>query len=195
MESKTYQRRNYFIDKKFQGRFIGKFSALVLMGGVLTIAVLYQLGTQSKTVAIENSRVVATTTADFILPLLVQTVIIVTVVVGITAALLTLLASHRISGPLYRFRKVLEALEQGDFSSSEFHIRSGDQFHDLADEMNRMIRATRQEMARLKHSTVSLKQKLDTLDESDLPEHKRVVLAELEKIAEEFDRAIRYFKI
>jgi methyl-accepting chemotaxis protein len=193
MEKKTYRRRNYLIDKKFQGKFIVKFSALVIIGGILTIALLYLLGTQSKTVAIQNSRVVAKTTADFVLPLLIQTVIAVTILVGITAGILTLLVSHRISGPLYRFKKVIEALERGDFSS-EFNIRSMDQLSGLADEINSMIRNTRQEISGLKNNAVSLKQKLDSLAENDLPENKRATLTELKKITEEIDKAVRYFK-
>ena len=191
--SGEFRRRHYFIDKKFQARFIVKFSLLVLAGGCVTIALLYFLGMQSQTVAIQNSRVVAKTTADFILPLLLQAVITVTLAVGITAGILSLLVSHKISGPLYRFRKVMESLESGDFSS-EFHIRSKDQFHELAEEINRMIRNTKQELLKLKDNLASLKQKLDGLSGEDLPENKRAALTELKKITEELDRAIRHFK-
>ena len=48
MENKIYKRRNYFIDNKFQSKFIMRFSALVLIGGMLTIAFIYLLGMQSK---------------------------------------------------------------------------------------------------------------------------------------------------
>ncbi|MFA4854447.1 MAG: methyl-accepting chemotaxis protein [Candidatus Omnitrophota bacterium] len=193
MDKKIFRRRNYFIDKQFQTRFIARFSILVLVGGLLTIALIYFLGSESKTVAILNSRVVAMTTADFILPLLLQAVLAVTIVVGITSVALTLLASHKIAGPLYRFKKSMEAMEQGDFSS-ELHIRSADQFHGLADEINNMIRKTKQELLKLKDSVVSLKQKLDGLSENDLSENKRSSLTELKKITEELDKALRYFK-
>jgi methyl-accepting chemotaxis protein len=193
MENKMFRRRNYFIDKKFQSRFIARFSSLVLAGGLLTIGLIYFLGSESKTVAILNSRVVAMTTANFILPLLLETVIFVTIIVGITAIALTMRASHKIAGPLYRFKKAMEAMEQGDFSS-ELHIRSADQFHALADEINNMIRNTKQELLLLKNSVVSLKQKLDGLAENDFSENKRASLAELRKITEELDKALRYFK-
>jgi len=193
MEKENYKRKNYFIDKKFQSKFIMRFSALVLIGGMLTIAFIYLLGTQSKTVAIQNSRVIAKTTADFILPLLIQTVIAVTIIVGITAGILTLLFSHKISGPLYRFKKIMEALEQGDFSS-ELHIRSADQFHTLADRINGMIRNTKQRVSGIKNHVVSLRQQLDSLTENDFSENKRAALTELKKIADELDKVVRYFK-
>ena len=194
MENTTYKRRNYFIDKKFQLMFMMRFSVLVLIGGMLTIAFIYLLGMQSKTVAIQNSRVIVKTTADFILPLLIQAVIAVTIIVGITTGILTLLVSHKISGPLYRFKKVLEALEQGDFSS-EFHIRLADQFHELADEINGMIRNTKQKLSGIKNNVVSLKQKLDSLNENDFPGDKRAALTELKKLADEINTLVSYFKL
>ncbi|MCX5698001.1 MAG: methyl-accepting chemotaxis protein [Candidatus Omnitrophica bacterium] len=194
MDKRTYRRKNYLIDKKFQAKFIVKFSALIFLGGLLTVVLLYFLGTQSKTVAIQNSRVIAKTTADFILPLLIQTVIAVTVLVGIIAGILTLFISHKISGPLYRLKKVIERLERGDFSS-EFNIRSTDQLSGLADEINSMIRNTKQEVCGIKNKAISLKQKLDSLTENDFPASKRGALTELKKIAEELDKAVRYFKV
>lgn len=194
MENRTYQRRNYFINKKFQSRFILRFSALVFLGGLATIVLLYLLGMQSKTVVMQNSRVIAMTTADFILPLLIQTVIAVTIAVGLTAGIMTLLVSHRISGPIYRFKKVMEALKDGDFSS-EARIRTADQFHDLADEINGMIRNTKQNVSGIKNNVISLKQKLNSLTENDFSENKRAALTELKKIADELDKVINYFKV
>ena len=194
MENKIYKRRNYFIDKKFQFQFMMRLSALVLIGGLLTRAFIYLLGMQSKSVAIQNSRVIVKTTADFILPLLIQAVIAVTIIIGITTGILTLLVSHKISGPLYRFKKVLESLEQGDFST-EFHIRSADQLHELADNINGMIRNTKGKVSGIKNNMVSLKQKLDSLNENDLPENKRAALTELKKIADEIDKLVSYFKL
>lgn len=193
MHKPNYRRRHYFIDRKFQGRFILQFSALVLLGGLLTIAFLYFLGAQSTTVAIKNSRVVAATTADFILPLLLQTVLSITAAVAITAGIFILLISHRISGPLYRFKKVAEALERGDFSS-DFHIRSTDQFQELAAKLNKALFNIKQEVTALKNNIASLGTRIEALAEADFPENKRAVLAELKKVTKELDKTIRFFK-
>lgn len=193
MENSRNRRRNYFIDKRFQARFILRFGSLVLAGGFLTIALIYLLGSGSTTVAVQNSRVVADSTANFILPLLIQTVLAVTIVVGLAAGLLALFVSHKISGPLYHFKKAMEGLGEGDFLS-ELHIRSLDQFHGLADGINNMIRSTRQKLVKLKGEAENLKRKLDNLSEGDLPENKRQALAELKAIVGELDRAIRHFK-
>jgi methyl-accepting chemotaxis protein len=192
-EPRTYKRRVYFIEKKFQTRFILKFSALVCLAGLLTIGVLYLLCAQSTTVSIVNSRVMVRSTADFLLPLLIQTVAIVTVLVGLATVVVTLFVSHKIVGPLYRLKKVIQALAEGDFSSG-FRIRHPDQMQDLADNFNLMIQKLRQQLNLLKNKFSSLKTKLDNLKDEDLPEYKRTALGELKRVSEELNRIIQYFK-
>lgn len=189
----TEKRRIYFIEKRFQANFILKFCVLVAIGGLLTIGILYFLAKHSTTVSFVNSRVVVCTTADFILPILIQTVAIVTILVGLGTILVTLFVSHKIAGPLYRFKKVIHALTEGDFSS-DFRIRHLDQLQDLADVFNKMIVKVRTELKGLKDNFQSLKEKLNNISEQEITEHKRAYLGELKRIAAELDRIMHYFK-
>lgn len=189
----AYKRRNYFIDKKFQTKFILRFCSLVLLAGLLTIGILYLLAIKSTTVSIVNSRVIVRTTADFILPMLIQTVVIVTIMLSLATIILTLLSSHKISGPLYRLRKVMQSLTGGDLSC-EFRIRHLDQMQDLADTFNEMIKKIRDEQNKIKNNIVSLKEKLDSISEQEISENKRPTLNELKKISQELSRLIQYFK-
>lgn len=191
--ARAYKRRNYFIENNFQAKFILRFCILVGIGGLLTIATLYFSAMHSTSVAIVNSRVVVRTTADFILPVLIQTVAIVTIIIGLATIVLTLLFSHKIAGPLYRFKKVLQQLEGGDFSSG-FSIRRLDQLQDVAGAFNSMIKKLREELIQLKNNFITLKEKQDGILEHEVPEHKRPVLNELKKLSEELNKLIRYFK-
>ncbi len=177
--SEHAKRRNYFIDRDFQGKFILKFCLIVIFGGILTAGLLYFLSRKSTTVSIVDSRVVVRTTADFLLPLLLQTVIVVAVMVGIAVAILSMLFSHKIAGPLYRFRKVMEKLEQGDFSSN-FHIRNYDQFKDLADQLNAMIVSVRTRVNAAKDLVGKLKKKKNNISDEEI---------------EELEKNINYFKV
>ena len=98
------QRRNYYIDKGFQTKFILKFCSLVALGSLLTVALIYWLARHSTTVGIADGRVAVHTTAEYLLPLLLQTVFVVLVVVSLAAIVMTLLFSHKIAGPLYRLK-------------------------------------------------------------------------------------------
>jgi len=143
-QKKVYHRRkNYFIEKKFQAKFILKFCLLVIAGGLLTVGILYFLASRSTTVAFVNSRVVVKTTADFILPILIQTVAVVVIITGLATIFVTLFVSHKIYGPLYRFKKVMEKLAEGDFSE-DFRLRHSDQLRELADTFNNMIAKLRE---------------------------------------------------
>lgn len=191
---RPYKRKIYFIEKEFQAKFIFKFCILVAIGGLLTVGILYLMAMQSNTVSFVNSRVVVCTTADFILPILIQTVAIVTVIVGLATILVTLFVSHKIAGPLYRFKKVMQALIEGDFSS-DFKIRHLDQLQDLADTFNTMIVKIRTELKALRDNFAALKTKLDDIAENEVSEHKRPYLNELKRISIELNKIIQQFKI
>ena len=194
MAKRGYKRRQYFIDRKFQSDYIIKFCALVVLGGLLTIGLLYLLAMRSTTVSIVDSRVVVRSTADFLLPLLVQTVAVVTILIGIAVMVVAVLLSHKIAGPLYRFQKEIKNLENGDFTT-EFRIRKMDQLQDLAENFNQMIKKTREELTQLKTNFISLKEKIDGISEQELSENKRHALSEMKRISQELNRIIHYFKI
>ena len=189
----AYKRRIYFIENEFQARFILKFCLLVIVGGLLTVGILYLLAMRATTVSIVDSRVVVQNTANFILPVLIQTVIIVMVIVGLAVIAVTLFVSHKIAGPLYRFKKAIQALTEGDFSS-EFKIRRLDQLQDLADAFNGMINKVRAELKALKYNFGSLKEKLDNISEHEIAEHKRPHLSELKRVSAELNKIIDYFR-
>jgi len=107
--------------------------ATVLMGVVLFI-----FGQRSTTVVLENTEVIVKTTTDFILPILIQTIIVVTLFVGIATVFLTLFMSHKIAGPFYRLKKEMEVMGSGDISG-DFNIRRKDQLRGLATSINKMI--------------------------------------------------------
>ncbi|MFA5157022.1 MAG: hypothetical protein WC532_06495 [Candidatus Omnitrophota bacterium] len=191
--AKTYKRGNYFIGKKFQTDFILKFCSLVFLGGILTVGGVYLLAMRSTTVSVVHSRVLVRSTADFILPVLVQTVVVVGIIVGIATIAVTLFISHKIAGPLFRFKKVLKAVEGGDYCS-EFQTRKLDQLQDVTNAFNSMIAKNREQINLLKLNFGSLKEKMDKLSEGELPEHKRSHLTDIKRISDELDRIIRYFK-
>ena len=191
--ARTYRRRIYFIEKEFQTKFILKFCALVAIGGLLTVGILYILAMHSTTVSIVNSRVVVRTTADFILPILIQTVLGIIIIVSIATIAMTLFVSHKIAGPLYRLKKVMETLAEGDFSN-DFRIRRFDQLQDLANAFNAMILKIRTELKALKDNLYALKEKLNNISKDEVSEQKRSYLNESKIISQELDRIIQRFK-
>ena len=176
------KRRNYFIDKKFQSNFILRFCFLVVATGAFIMAVLYAMAGRANTVSFVNSRVVVQNTADFIFPLLIQTFVVSTIVVGLGVIVVTLFISHRIAGPLYRFKKVLNSLGEGNFSLP-CRIRRKDALQDVALAFNDMIANVRKTFGLIDKDLKSLKGKLETGD-----------LKEIKKSVSEVDKALHNFK-
>lgn len=177
-----YKRRNYFIDKKFQTDFILKFCILVVAAGAFIMVVLYALAGRAATVSFMNSRVIVQTTADFLFPLLIQTFVLSTIIVGLATIVVTLFASHRIAGPIYRFKKVLGSLGEGDFSL-DCKIRLKDALQDVALAFNGMIANVRKDFDLIDKDLKSLKGKLEAGD-----------LKEIKKSVSEVDKALHHFK-
>ena len=172
------KRRNYFIDKDFQTKFILKFCLLVVVAGIITTGILYFIGKRSTTVAIVDSRVVVRSTADFLLPVLIQTVLVVMVISGLATVIVTLLFSHKIAGPLYRFKKVIEGVKSGNLSAN-FSLRNYDQLKGLSNEVNAMIDKAREQISLIKADLANLKAKKGNISEQDI---------------EELNKKINYFK-
>ena len=96
------RRRTYFIKKKFQRNFIIKFCVLAIAGAIISGAIVYMMSKSTVTTTFENSRLTIKSTADFILPAVLLSTFVFVVFIGIATVLVTLFASHKIAGPLYR---------------------------------------------------------------------------------------------
>jgi len=177
-----HKRRNYFIDKKFQTNFILKFCLLIVATGVFIMTALYALAGKATTVSFVNSRVIVQSTADFLFPLLIQALVVSAIIVGLGTIIVTLFASHRIAGPIYRFKKVLGSVGDGDFSL-DCKIRLKDALQDVALAFNGMLTNVRKNFNLIDKDLKSLKGKLDAGD-----------LKEIKKSVSDVDKALHHFK-
>jgi len=190
MADKENKRRQYFIDKGFQAKFILKFCLVVIISSLLVGNIIFYLSRNSTTVAIENTKVTVKRTADFILPIMTQTLLIVTVFSVLVVLLLMLFISHKISGPLYRLRREIDALKEGDLGRN-FNIRAKDQLQDLARSLNEMCASLSEKYRVFKKESGTLndylKQKNFSVSESEK--------GEVIKILERIDEALNFFKV
>ncbi len=153
-----FKRRQYFIDRKFQTGFILKFCVVLLFGAILSIGVTLLTTQATLTSSFEGSKLVIEKTSLAILPSVILTNFITTLIVGVIVVLVTLLVSHKIAGPMFRFEKDLEEIGRGDLQK-RIQTRNGDQFANVARNLNEMVGSLN-----LKLSEV--KQELDRLGEA-----------------------------
>jgi len=148
--SVKFTRKKYIIDRKFQAIFILKFVLIFVVGGVLSLGITLLTTESTLTSSFDGSRLVIEKTSMAILPSVILTNIITTAVVGVLAVIVTLLISHRISGPMFRFTEDLEKISQGDLQK-KIHIRKGDQFESVAINLNKMVSNMNEKLSEVHH--------------------------------------------
>lgn len=134
---RDYKRRNYFIKKEFQSKFILKFFFILLCGIILSTGLVFLFSQETLTSSFNNSRLVISSTAEAIMPTLLITNLITLAIITIAAIGVTLFVSHRIAGPMFRFEKDIKRIASGDLSV-RINLRHKDQFSEMAGAFNEM---------------------------------------------------------
>ena len=181
------KRRNYFIDKSFQTKFIVKFCLINIAASLLIGILIYGLNRQTNTVAFENLRVVVKSTADFIRPIMSLVIVIVTFYVAISTIFIVLFTSHRIAGALFRLTAELEKMRAKDLSHP-IRIRATDQLQRLATECEAMRAEYQQSIDRLKATWKSLSGALQQSKDSRPPQERRDLEQDVDRLTADLER-------
>ena len=169
---KSNRRKNYFIDKSFQTKFVLRFCALNILTSLLTGGIIYYWNRKTKTVAFEGLELVVKSTADFILPLLLQALVIVSLFIAVATIVVILVTSHKIAGPLYHLTLELKKIKEGDLRSP-IHVRTQDQLQKVADEFEAMRAFYGGSLGSIQKHWSALRPELTTLKNSVRDEKQR----------------------
>ncbi|WDP91871.1 MAG: methyl-accepting chemotaxis protein [Desulfobacter sp.] len=149
------KRRRYFIKRGFQARFIFRFCLILVLGAAATVALTLFNTQGSLTSTYVDSRLVIKSTSLAIMPSVILTTLLTTGLIGAVVAIVTLLASHKIAGPIYRFEKDILRIAQGDLKY-RIRIRKGDQFQELAVSLNHMTQGLAQRVSAVRDKAGAL---------------------------------------
>ena len=199
MATQKYRRRNYFIKKQFQTKFILRFCALVVLGSVISGVILYLLSRGTVTTAFVNSRLSIVNTADYILPALIGSGLVSVALISIATAIVVMYLSHRIAGPLFRIEKSAEEIGSGNLAL-KIRLRSTDEITRMADGLNEMTENLRKSLLEIKSQSDDLGKRIDSLvalyrNKPSLLEEIQDALEALTAKKSELNRAINHFKL
>jgi len=133
----AYSRRQYFIKKDYQLKFILKFCLIILAGSIISTGVLFLFSQGTLTSSFEHSRLIIRNTGIAIMPAVILTNIITLILISIAAVVVVLFISHKIAGPMFRFEKDLKEIGEGDLTKTIF-LRNKDQLTKMAESLNIM---------------------------------------------------------
>ena len=186
------RRRKIYLEGSFQSRFVLQFCALVLVGCAIFGALLYLYSARTLTTAFTHSRLRVMSTADFLLPALGFTTLIVAALVAALASLRVLALSHKIAGPIYRFEKAAQALGKGDLSQ-RIRLRDGDELKAFAHSLDSAVGELRGQMEEIRRHSEAIGKLLGQLDQKAPLSPK--ALEDLRQAHLQIDRALSRFKV
>jgi len=186
MDEEKNRRKNYFIKREFQTRFILKFCGLLILASVISGFILYLFSRGTATTTFVNSRLSIMSTADYILPVLIGGSLITVILVSIATVVLVKYLSHRIAGPLFKIEKGVREVGEGNLNL-KVALRSTDEISKQAECVNEMTGKLKTHLLEIKARARDLGREIDSLKTHD-------AFKSLSEKKEKLDQAIAYFK-
>ena len=149
MRKRTYKRRQYIVDTRFQYSLMSKFAILtacVVIGSLSFLVLVYhKYGDIQVSVVqpipfglldslVDNEGVSTYTLLDLLWPVLA----ICLVGAIIFTFFFSLIVSHRMAGPVYRMKNLLNEMANGDVSRPVSCLRKKDEFKHLFADINKV---------------------------------------------------------
>ena len=178
----AYKRRQVYIKKGFQFKFMLRFCLVILVGAVISTALLLALSQGTLTSSFQDSRLVIRETSTAILPAVLYTNLITLGLITLASILVTLFVSHKIAGPLYRFELEINQIAEGDLTR-KIHLRQNDQITDIAKCLNKMTGSLNNKLGVIRNSVDELAR--SAADQQDV----NVLTEQLNSLGQKIDSA------
>jgi methyl-accepting chemotaxis protein len=135
MNPSRYKRRNFFINKEFQGRLIFNYFILVVIGSALFVGIITFFSSNTLSIVYDNYHLELGITPDILLKKFFSAQWFFIIIGGGAVIIITLFLSHRVAGPFYRFEITLDEMLNGDLSQ-KIWLREKDEGKELASKIN-----------------------------------------------------------
>jgi len=150
------RRRQYIVYKLFQFKFIYILVALL----VVTVGAAHGLASWAAKWLVKDLSMVqaaAPVPVSVNIPWEIFGIsVLITIILGtVLVLILGMIYSHRIAGPMFSLKRVLERVSDGDLTTV-MHIRAKDEFHDVEASVNQMLTGLKQKCERLRKTALEL---------------------------------------
>ncbi len=130
-----YKRKNYFINKEFQGRSMFQYFVLLALGSILFAGIFSFFSSKTLSIVYDNYHLQLGTTPEILFKKILSTQWVFIVIGGMAVIFITLRLTHRVAGPFFRFEKSLDEMMNHDISRM-IVLRQKDEGKDLAKKIN-----------------------------------------------------------
>jgi methyl-accepting chemotaxis protein len=136
MENK-YKRRNFFIKKELQGRYILSFFIFVIFGSVLYASIFSMLSADSMTIVYKDNNLTLGQTPAILLAEMLKANWILILSGGVLGVIVAMFLSHRVAGPIFNLERSISRMAGGDLSV-DVRLREKDEGKELAAGLNEL---------------------------------------------------------
>lgn len=186
-----FKRKNYFINKELQGKYIFKYFLLVALGSALFSLIFSFLSSNSLSIVYDNYHLELGTTPGILLNRILSTQWFFVVIAGLVTVVITLFLTHRIAGPFYRFEKTLDAMGEKDLSLT-IVLREKDEGKVLAQKINDFNQMVSKQLKELRDGSESIDQICRQTGDTPLS---GTALSDIEKINQRAMKVLNDFRL
>jgi len=176
------KRRTVLINKQFQIGQVARFIAVHILALVVFGSLIYLFLDSELDSNLASAHVAYRNLKQMIFPIVLSLSLLNILFSSLLITFFVLYASHKIAGPLHRFKAVIDELGHRNLSPAT-SIRQGDQLHDLATSLRRLIDTLSADLSTLKSKVAEVKAGVCSQDgKDDLHEP----IAEMERLIDQY---------
>ncbi len=186
---KKHKRRNYFIDREAQSRFMASFAVASLFAGFIAAITFVYLAEAELEQTIYKMRLPDTAMANLLLEEMAITTVVGIVSVALLFSFTVGKIFVRIEGPLMKMGQVIQRIKAGDLSG-EVALRENDEFQSVAVALNDLLKKLKASMTVIEHNSYAL----STMDNRD-PETDPDFVLDLQKQVQTLKKELDSFSL
>jgi methyl-accepting chemotaxis protein len=161
------RRRNYFINKDFQGRFILRFVLTTTLWAVAAITFFAYFGKKRLQEALYTTHLKASSPGELLLSSAATAYALALVLFVVLLAYAVYSLRKKLSAPLYMLGKDMARIADGDLVT-EVSLRDEDEFQELASDVDTMRKELDQKLIRIKEAHTALSSAVSELQRAAL---------------------------
>ena len=182
-------KRKYLVRKDFQVVLAAILAAILTIGFLSSIVILYFLTEQNLTTSFRDFQLSIDKTNDYLLPLLLGINGLLCVAGLILIAFVVITRTHRIAGPLVNLSNFFKKLKEDGDLTQIFKTRETDQLKDIEHEFNELLVGSRKRVSALKEDAASLSSLSRdlTVDTAEQENIRRKIVETADELQNKFD--------
>lgn len=151
------------IEKRFELKFLLKYIVSIIAGFAIIIAALYLVLPRADVMHYHEAISSLIKTSDALVKIFITAGLIEFVFIIFVISFISILASHKIAGPIFRLEKTLENFADGDVTKT-VHFRNYDPLRNVANTFNNSLKEFTQMLRAIEQANNNMNKAREKLD-------------------------------